>query len=124
MPPTSAVSSGVSSMPISKSVSSTFVAPLVSEMPPLCVIVPANVLASTRPPVIGKASESEPIGAAVMPRLCSAAPAPASSVTVVAPPVSATEVGLAVSDTVPSRSPRLNSVRRERRVERLARPRR
>ena len=66
MPPTSAVSSGVSSMPISKSVSSTFVAPLVSEMPPLCVIVPANVLASTRPPVIGKASESEPIGAAVI----------------------------------------------------------
>ena len=45
-----------------------------------------------------------------MPRLCSAAPAPASSVTVVAPPVSATVVGLAVSDTVPSRSPRLKSV--------------
>ena len=58
VPPTSAVSSGVSSMPISKSVSSTFVAPLVSEMPPLCVIVPANVLASSAPPVIGKASES------------------------------------------------------------------
>ena len=110
MPPTSAVSSGVASMPISKSVSWTVVAPLVSAIPPLWAIVPANVLASSLPPVIGKASESLPIGAAAMPRLCSAFAAPGSSVTVVAPPVSATVLGLAVTATVPSRRPFLNSV--------------
>ena len=47
--------------------------PWLSAIPPLWVIVPANVLASSLPPVIGNASESPPIGAAVMPRLCSAA---------------------------------------------------
>ena len=110
VPPTSAVSSGVSSMPISKSVSCTVVAPLVSEIPPLWAIVPANVLASSVPPVIGNDSESLPIGAAVIPRLCSALAAPGSSVTVVAPPVSSIVLGLAVTATVPSRRPFLNSV--------------
>ena len=60
--------------------------------------------------MIGKASESLPIGAAVMPRLCSAPAAPGSSVTVVAPPVSSTVLGFAVTATVPSRRPFLNSV--------------
>ena len=111
VPPTSAVSSGVASTPISKSVSWTVVAPLVSEIPPLWVIVPANVLASSLPPVIGKASESraDRRGGDAEARAARSA-APGSSVTVVAPPVSAIVLGLAVTATVPSRRPFLNSV--------------
>ncbi len=115
VPPTSAVSCGVAPISMMKSVSSTRVEPRLSAIPPLWAIVPAKVLASTRPPVIGNASESEPIGAAAIPRLCSAEAAPASRVTVVAPPVSPTLRGLARSETVPSLSPRAN-----RSVEKVA----
>ena len=88
-------------------------------MPPLWAIVPANVLASSLPPVIGKASESLPIGAAAMPRLCSAFAAPGSSATVVAPPVSATVFGLARDGHGAEPQPRLEQVRVEGGVERL-----
>ena len=95
-------------MPIVKSVSSTRVAPRLSAIPPLCVIDPANVFAFTVPPVIGNASELEPIGAAAIPRLCSAAPAPASSATVVVPDASETVSGVARTVTLPSSSPARN----------------
>ena len=64
----------------------------------------------TLPPVIGKASESPPIGAAAMPRLCSACGAPGSSVTVVALPSSATVLGLAVHGHGAEPQALLNSV--------------
>ena len=109
VPPTSADSCGLSLIVIWKSVRATEVVPRVSEIPPEWLIVPANVFASSSPPVIGNASASEPIGAAVMLRLCSALAAPGSSVTVVAPPVSSTVFGRACTITLPSFRPRLNS---------------
>ena len=53
--PSSAVSVGAGAVAMVKSVTVTAVEPLVSVSPPLWVMLPASVLASTLPPVIGKA---------------------------------------------------------------------
>ena len=53
--PSSAVSFGAGAVAMVKSVTVTAVEPLVSVSPPLWVMLPASVLASTLPPVIGKA---------------------------------------------------------------------
>ena len=82
---------------MSKSVSSTVVAPFVSEMPPLCLILPANDFASIsatgdreRQRAVGFA-EAGSTGAAVIPRLVSADAAPGSRVSLVSPPVVRTD---------------------------------
>ena len=60
--PSRAVSFGAGAVSIVKSLTVTEVDPLVSVSPPLWVMLPASVLASTLPPVIGKARLPSAVG--------------------------------------------------------------
>ena len=114
--PSRAVSFGAGAVSIVKSLTVTDVDPLVSVSPPLWVMLPASVLASTLPPVIGKArlpsglAVAGAAGAAAMPSEVSACAVPGSSASEVAPPVKAIWPGVALTVAVPMRRPRVNAL--------------